>query len=171
MQRQPKSLSPHDALSGTSTTTNHTKQERKMTSNLANNETIATNEPSASVQKKTLHERGISLTTLRYTRKEKDGRLNRCEVLLPTNQPILPELASLYSDTLKLCAAIRSKLASDCDADFLLVNREHRVVGCFSIELSQFSDRDLAWLNCVFAEMEGAVLAFVKLDEPSAQPQ
>ena len=56
-------------------------------------------------QTKTLHERGILLTTLQYSMRDADGGISRRQVLLPTDMPISPQLKALYDETLKFVPA------------------------------------------------------------------
>jgi hypothetical protein len=111
-------------------------------------------------QSMTLHERGILLTTLQYSMREANGTISCRQALLATNMPISPKLQALYDETLKFSRLVRDQLRPGDDAHFVLFNPDDRVIGCITLDMSDLSDRDIAWINCLFAESEGAVLAF-----------
>jgi hypothetical protein len=118
--------------------------------------------PAASTQERSIRERGIYVTTLQYTmRDQATGGLSRRQAMIPTDIPILPELQWLYDETLRLAPIVREQLSVSGEANFFLVDRDLRVIGCMCLEMRDLSDRDLAWINCLLAENEGAVLALV----------
>lgn len=113
------------------------------------------------VPDKPFHERGILVTTLQYTMLDQAvGGLKECRLLLETSLPILPRFQEIYAVALKAAPVIREQIGTSDEGNFLLL-LAGRVVGCASLDMFGLSDRDFAWLSCVFAEAEGVVLALV----------
>lgn len=109
---------------------------------------------------RTLRERGVLHFTLQVDIRDAGGVVSSRTIVLPTNMPILSRLQPVFDDTLKFGPLIRSQLGPGHDAHFVLVDRDHHIVGCVSLDMAGLSDRDLAWINCLLAESLGAVLAF-----------
>jgi hypothetical protein len=126
-------------------------------------------------QNQSLFERGIRMITLQYYMLDRaTGSLSHCQAMIPTNLPILPAFKPLYADTARRGPLMRERINSSGEANFVLIDREYRVIGCVCLDTHDLSDRDLAWINCMFEESEGAVLAlFDELtgvqDEPRQQ--
>ena len=113
--------------------------------------------PAASAQQQSFRERGIYVMTLQYTmRDQATGGLTPHRVMIPTDCGILPELRSMYAEMMELAPIIRKRTGRD--GRFFLIDRQSRIVGFIILDLSNLSDRDLAWLTCILAETENAVL-------------
>ena len=118
------------------------------------------NTPTFSTQKKSLIERGIRIITLQYYMLDRaTGGLNHRQATIPTNLPILPAFKPLYADTTRRGPLMRKRIDASGEANFVLIDREYRVIGYVCLNTHDLSDRDFAWLNCMFEESEGAVLA------------
>ena len=82
--------------------------------------------------------------------------------MIPTNLPILPAFQALSADTARRGPLIRAQINSSGEANFVLIDRDNRVIGYVCLDTYDLSDRDLAWINCMFEESEGAVLTLIE---------
>jgi hypothetical protein len=86
---------------------------------------------------------------------------NRRTLMIPPGASIDLGMTHVFRDRVKAAAKIRSLLHDDQWGDFLLLDPDGFPVGCTSLNMRALNDAMFAWLNCLFAEIENVVLAFV----------
>lgn len=133
---------------------------------MLNNSTTDNTAPAVSGQERSFVERGFRIITIQYSVIDKaTGGLSHRSMMIPTDMQILPELHVLYADTVRHGPLMRKRINPNGEGNFFLIDRDNRIIGCVCLDMHDLSDSDVAWIHCMLAESEGAVLALV--GEPS----
>ena len=129
---------------------------------MLNNSTTDDTLPAASGQKQSFVERGFRIITIQYSVIDKAaGGLSHRSMMIPTDMQILPELHVLYADTVRHGPLMRKRINPNGEGNFFLIDRDNRIIGCVCLDMHDLSDSDVAWIHCMLAESEGAVLALI----------